>query len=87
MPDTDDGKVTLAVIQRDILHLTQLLESFIEGAKLRDERIEQLDKRLTCIEPTVKTISEIMKIALYVIVVAAIGAIAWAAVQSGAFLP
>jgi len=86
MPDTDDGRVTLAIIQRDILHLTGLLETFIESAKVRDLRIEKLDQRLTCIEPTVKTISEIMKIALYVIVVAAIGAIAWAAVQSGAFL-
>ena len=86
MPDTDDGKVTLAVIQRDILHLTGLLETFLESARLRDARIASIDKRLTFIEPTVATIAKVLEIALYVIVIAAIGAIAWAAVQSGALL-
>ena len=86
MPDTEDGKVTLAVIQRDILHLTGLLETFLESASLRDARIEGIDKRLMFIEPTVATIAKVLEIALYVIVIAAIGAIAWAAVQSGTLL-
>jgi len=86
MLETEDGKVTLAVIQRDILHLTMLLESFLASSKLRDERIERIDKRLTRIEPTVATIAKVLEIALYVIVITAIGAIAWAAVQSGALL-
>jgi len=86
MPDTDDGKVTLAIIQRDILHLTGLLETFLESARLRDARIEKIENRLTKIEPTVATIAKVLEIALYVIVIAAIGAIAWAAVQSGTLL-
>ena len=86
MPDADDGKVTLAIIQRDILHLTGLLETFLHNARLRDARIEKIENRLTKIEPTVATIAKVLEIALYVIVIAAIGAIAWAAVQSGALL-
>ena len=86
MPDADDGKVTLAIIQRDILHLTGLLETFLHNARLRDTRIEKIENRLTKIEPTVATIAKVLEIALYVIVIAVIGAIAWATVQSGALL-
>ena len=87
MADTQDGRVTLAVIQRDILHLTDLVEKHIENDKLRDQRIEKLDKRLTYIEPTVRTLSKVLEIALYIIVVAAIGGVIWATVQSGSVLP
>ena len=87
MADTQDGRVTLAVIQRDILHLTDLVEKHIENDKLRDQRIEKLDKRLTYIEPTVRTLAKVLEITMYIIVVAAIGGIIWAAVQSGSVLP
>ena len=87
MSDTTEGRVTLAVIQRDILYLTDLIERLIESDKLRDERIEKLDKRLAHIEPTVHVLSRVFEIAMYIIVVAAIGGIIWAVVQSGATLP
>ena len=87
MPDTPEGRVTLAIIQRDILHLTGLLETHIESDKERDKRIDKLDERMACIEPTVKTMRKVLEIALYIIVVMAIGGIAWAIVQSGAALP
>ena len=87
MPDTENGRVTLAIIQRDILHLTSLLEAHIKTDLARDERIDKLDDRLTVIEPTVRTMSKVMEIALYIIVVAAIGGIVWAVIQSGAALP
>ena len=87
MSDTIEGRVTLAVIKRDILHLTDLVETLIESDRLRDERIKTLDERLTHIEPTVHVLSRILEIAMYIIIVAAIGGIIWAAVQSGSALP
>jgi len=87
MPDTPEGRVTLAIIQRDILHLTGLLEAHIESDKARDERIDKLDARLTLVEPTVRTMARVLEIALYIVVVAAIGGVIWAAIQSGAALP
>ena len=86
-PDSKEQEVTLAIIQNDILHLTETVKLYLENAKKRDERIEDLNKRLTKIEPIVCTISEVMKLAMYAIVAAAIGGIAWAIVQSGALLP
>jgi hypothetical protein len=54
MPDTDNGRVTLAVINSQLEHLTQLLEKHIEDdAKCRDDhetRIRSLEKRTTQIE-------------------------------------
>jgi len=95
MPEQEDGRVTLAIIQRDILHLTGLLESFLESAKERDRRITELervaipalDKRVTDMEPKVRTISRIGEIALYIVVVMAVGGIVWAVIQSGAAIP
>jgi len=87
MTDTPEGRVTLAIIQRDILHLTGLLEQHIENAQKRDEKIAALDRRVTNVEPTVRTVRKIGEIALYILVVAAVAGIVWAAVQSGAALP
>ena len=79
--------MTLAIIQRDILHLTSLLETHIKTDLARDERIDKLDDRLTVIEPAVRTMSKVMEIALYLIVAAAVTGIIWAVIQSGAALP
>ena len=87
MPDTEEGRITLAILQRDILHLTELIKLYLENSKKHDGDIKKLDERLTCIEPTVKTTSRIMEIALYVIVIAVIGGVMWAVIQSGSFLP
>lgn len=40
-PDTDNGRVTLAIVQRDILHLTQLVERWHDEDRTRLERLER----------------------------------------------
>lgn len=47
MPDTDNGRVTLAVIQNDILHLTNLLEDHIASD---NKRADDREERLRCLE-------------------------------------
>ena len=95
MPDTEDGKVTLAVLKTQLDNVLTVLEEIKRLGANRDARVTKiemetipaLDRRVTDVEPTVRTIRKIGEIALYIFVVAAIGGIIWAAIQSGTAFP
>ena len=70
MPDTSDGRITLAVIQADIRHLTTLLEGHIRDDNERrtdhETRIRRIENnalpevrdRINCVEDRVIRVEE-----------------------------
>lgn len=53
-PETDDGKVTLAILRNDLLHLTRLVERWCEESEqergMLAQRIDKHEERLVKLE-------------------------------------